>query len=164
VEASLSDQHVVRVSSTMVRWLVQRGRMFDAATLLGRPYELIGPVVRGDRRGRTFDVPTANLDHGECLLPADGIYAGTARHENGAAYPAAISVGTKPTFGDRPRSCEAHLIGYDGALDDYGWTLHLEIRSWLRDQIRYDDAGALVRQLKRDISRAAELCDTSIRS
>jgi riboflavin kinase / FMN adenylyltransferase len=189
VEAILCNQSVIRVSSTMVRWLIERGRVEDAARLLGRPYELEGTVVSGDKRGRTIGVPTANLDHGELLLPADGIYAGRAiierqggmkaeRHEGiersdsepssmpsprmpsppvpqslpCETYPAAISVGTKPSFGASPRLCEAHLIGYDGPLDHYGWTLRLEFHHWLRDQLVYRGVHALTDQLHRDLA------------
>ena len=158
VEAVLMNQNVVRVSSTMVRWLLQRGRMRDAAALLGRPFEIAGEVVPGERRGREIGVPTANLDHVDRVLPADGIYVGYAIRPGGARFPAAISVGTKPTFGDHPRTCEVHLIGYDGPLEDYGWTLRVRIDSWLRDQIRFDRVGLLMRQLRRDIARAEALC------
>ena len=75
----------------------------------------------------------------------------------GTSYPAAISVGTKPTFGTHSRVCEAHLIGYDGPLDDYGWTITLQFTAWLRDQIRYDRVDVLIEQLQRDIERAASL-------
>jgi riboflavin kinase/FMN adenylyltransferase len=118
-------------------------------------------VVSGDRRGREIGVPTANLDHVDRVLPADGIYAGSAVGPDGRRYPAAISVGTKPTFGDHPRTCEVHLVGYDGPLDDYGWSLRVRIDSWMRDQIRYDGVQRLTRQLQRDISRARELCPLS---
>ena len=158
VEVALADQSLVRVSSTMVRWLVERGRMRDVALLLGRPYELIGPVVVGDRRGREIGVPTANLDHVDHLLPGDGIYTGLARLPDGRTFPAAISCGTKPTFGRHPRLCEAHLIGYKGSLEDYGWTLRLQITDWLRDQVRFAEVGLLKEQMKRDIARAEALC------
>ncbi|MHC4947314.1 MAG: bifunctional riboflavin kinase/FMN adenylyltransferase [Planctomycetota bacterium] len=153
VEAEISGQLVVRVSSSMIRWLLDRGRVRDAGRLLGRPVELDGEVVPGDRRGRAIGVPTANLDTGDLHLPADGIYAGRAERPDGTVWPAAISVGTKPTFGDNPRVCEAHLIGYPGPLDDYGWTIRLELADWLRAQLAYRDVDALVEQLHRDIDR-----------
>jgi riboflavin kinase/FMN adenylyltransferase len=155
VEMALTDHSVVRASSTAIRWMLERGRVRDAAILLGRPFELVGPVVAGDRRGRRIGVPTANLDHDDHLLPGDSIYAGAARREDGDRwYPAAISVGTKPTFGEHPRVCEAHLVGYDGPLDDYGWTMRLRVNDWLRDQVRYPDVDQLVDQLSRDIDQA----------
>ncbi len=153
VEAVLSDQSVVQVSSSMVRRLSERGRVRDAGFLLGRPYELNGTVVRGDQRGRTLAMPTINLGPTDMLLPADGIYAGRANGPQGEGYPAAISIGTKPTFGENPRTCEAHLIGYTGPLDDYGWTTRIEFHDWQRDQVVFADVESLVEQLKRDVER-----------
>ena len=155
VERAVSNGQIVPVSSSVIRWLVARGRVADAAMLLGRPYELSGAVIKGDQRGRAIGMPTANIDHGGLLLPADGIYTGRARRGGGAAWwPAAISVGTKPTFGVHPRVCEAHLVGFDGPLDEYGWTLRLEVRAWLRDQVCYPCVASLADQLARDIERA----------
>ena len=155
VTVDLTNQHVVRVSSTFVRWLLSRGRVGDAARLLGRPPQLVGEVVVGDRRGRSIGVPTANLDCGDLLLPANGVYAGVAVRPDGTRYPAAVNVGPRPTF-DRPEpACEAHLIGYDGAVDDYGWTLRISLHAWLRDLVRFDGPTALRAQLDRDIARAA---------
>ena len=154
LEAHLTDQTLVTISSSMVRWLIARGRVRDAGRLLGHGYELTGPVVTGDRRGRTIGMPTANLRH-EQQLPADGIYAAQAVLPDGATRPAAVSIGTKPTFGEHPRLCEAHLIGYDGPLDEYDWPLRLIMIDWLRDQIRYDDTEALVAQLQRDVENTS---------
>jgi riboflavin kinase / FMN adenylyltransferase len=165
VEAQLRNQHVVRVSSTLLRWLLARGRVEDAHQLLGRPFDLECPVVKGDRRGRTIGVPTANLDHGPLMLPADGIYAGRAmlvnenEHEpalSAVTYPAAISVGSKPTFGRHPRICEAHLIGYDGPMDHYGWTIRVEFHHWLRDQLVYREFDSLIEQLRRDLENTID--------
>lgn len=150
VQAVLSDHSRVIVSSSMTRWLIQRGRVGDAARLLGRSYQITGAVVRGDQRGRTIGIPTANIDHGPLLLPKDGIYAGIA-HRNGRTWPAAVSVGTKPTFGSNPRVCEAHLLDYDGPLDDYGWEIQLSFERWIRDQLIYTDIAALKQQIDRDI-------------
>lgn len=157
VQAALSDHTMAEVSSSLVRWLVSHGRVRDAALMLGRPYELCGEVVAGDRRGGdTLGVPTANIDHGEYLLPAEGIYSGSAIGPDGRAYPAAISVGTKPTFGENPCVCEAHLIGYQGKLDDYGWMIRLQFHNWIRDQIAYRRVESLVDQLHRDIESIQE--------
>jgi riboflavin kinase/FMN adenylyltransferase len=164
VEVDLADQHLVRVSSSHVRWLLTRGRVRDAATLLGRPYELAGRVVPGDQRGRDLGVPTANLLQDEtqaCVLPADGIYAGWANDPDGRRHPAAISIGTKPTFGANPRVCEAHLIGYEGPLDTYDWPIAIELTEWLRDQLRYEGVEPLVDQLRRDIADAVVVAGAS---
>ncbi|MCI0363975.1 MAG: bifunctional riboflavin kinase/FMN adenylyltransferase [Phycisphaerales bacterium] len=152
VEVVLSDQSVVRASSSMARWLIERGRVRDAAMVLGRPYQLSADVVPGDRRGRELGVPTINLHQGDFLLPADGIYSGDATLPNGQPFAAAISVGAKPTFGSHPRVCEAHLLGYSGPLDDYGWKVQLDFHDWLRDQLTFSNVKLLVEQLKRDIA------------
>ncbi len=164
VEAVLTDQSIVQVGSSMARWLIEHGRVEDATALLGRPYELWAEVVRGDRRGRTIGFPTANLANEPppfgCLLPADGIYAGMARRmdKGGVEYAAAISVGTKPTFGGlSPRTCEAYLLDYDGPLDDYGWQIRLSFHHWLRDQVTFAGVEPLVNQLHRDVEDAQNM-------
>ncbi|MHC4908957.1 MAG: bifunctional riboflavin kinase/FMN adenylyltransferase [Planctomycetota bacterium] len=156
VEASLLDQSLVPVRSSTVRWLVERGRVADAARLLGRPLTLRGTVEQGDQRGRELGFPTANVNT-SLLLPADGIYAGSAAGPNGVVYPAAISIGVKPTFGERPRACEAHLIGYDGPVGEYGWTIDLCFADWLRDQVAYDGIEPLLAQIDRDIEATRDI-------
>jgi riboflavin kinase/FMN adenylyltransferase len=157
VEATLTDGTEVRVSSSLIRRLVGWGRVRDAARLLGRPYELRGEVVRGDGRGGPLlGVATANLDHGTVVLPADGIYVATATGPAGRTWPAAVSIGTKPTFGENPRVCEAHLIDYDGATDEYGWAMRIEFHDWIRDQVAFDGAEALIEQIHRDIDRVRQ--------
>jgi riboflavin kinase/FMN adenylyltransferase len=164
VEAALGDQSVVRVASSLIRWLVGHGRVRDAALLLGRPYELECDVVHGDGRGGSaLGVATANLDHGKYLLPADGIYTGTATDPDGVAYPAAVSVGTKPTFGKHPRVCEAHLVDFGGRVDEYGWKIKLQIHDWMRDQIAFENAELLIEQIHRDIARVKREAGASAR-
>ncbi len=156
VHGALTDGSVVRVSSSIVRRLVNAGRVRDAARLLGHPHVVCGPVVRGDGRGGAdLGIPTANVDPCQAL-PADGIYIGLGTVPDGRRYPAAISVGTKPTFGENPRVCEAHLIGHDPQADEYGWTLRLEFHDWLRDQIAFDGTESLVEQIHRDVDRVRE--------
>ncbi len=157
VDVALGNQQLVRVSSTMIRRLVAAGRVGDARRLLGRPYALEGAVVRGEQRGRTIHIPTANLDPGDLLLPADGVYAGVANGPDGRVRPAAISVGRKPTFGEHARLCETHLVDYDGPVDRYEWPMTVRFHHWLRDQVRYDGVDALIDQLQRDIARTREL-------
>lgn len=170
VEVALTDQSIVAASSTLVRWLVAHSRVRDAAILLGRPYTLEGRVVRGDRRGRTIGFPTANLQ-AICLAPGDGVYAGRARLPSGENLPAAISVGTKPTFGHTERAVEAYLLTEPAAgtaskrrrsvtlpgLPEYGWDLTLEFIGWVRDQVRFESVESLVDQMRRDCERVAEI-------
>jgi riboflavin kinase/FMN adenylyltransferase len=156
----LCNLEQVPARSSSIRWLLERGRVQDAAALLGRPCLLEGAVVKGDQRGRTIGCATANLDHGDLLLPADGVYAGVARAPTGQ-YPAAISIGTKPTFEHAPRVLEAHLIGWDGPLGDYGWHLEVELHRWVRDQVVFDSVETLMKQIDRDITVATQLAATA---
>ena len=147
----LLDMQIVPVSSSIIRWLLEQGRVRDAAICLGRGYGLQGQVVRGNQRGRTIGVPTANLDMIDQLIPADGVYAGRCMVD-GAVYPAAVSIGAMPTFGENARQVEAHLIGFDGDL--YGRMLTVEFVDWLRDQRKFSGVEELKRQLARDIAAA----------
>ena len=161
VDVALSDQSLVRASSSLVRWLVAHGRIQDACRVLGRPYEIEATIAAGDKRGRVLGFPTANLSTPDQLLPADGIYAGRAWRESVGEWPAAISVGSKPTFGTSERTCEAHLLDYDGPVDDYGWPIRLHFTHWLRDQLMFPDVEALVAQMRRDMARVRTIMSQS---
>jgi riboflavin kinase/FMN adenylyltransferase len=148
VEVALLNMHVVPASSSIIRWLLAGGRVRDAAICLGRGYTLEGRVIHGAARGRELGVPTANLQCDDQLVPADGVYAGRCAIA-GRIWPAAISIGTNPTFGDNPRTIEAHLIGFDGDL--YGQTLRLELLDWQRDQRTFAGVEILKQWIARDI-------------
>jgi riboflavin kinase / FMN adenylyltransferase len=162
---ALTDHQFVPARSTIVRWLLSTGRARDAAIVLGRPYELCGTVVPGDRRGRTIGFPTANLDT-PTMIPADGVYAAAAHLPDGRVIPAALSVGTKPTFGTHSRAVEAFLLQpnartqtwspIDG-LPEYGWPLRLELLAWVREQVRFDALPALLAQMERDCQRCHDI-------
>lgn len=174
VSAVLGDQSIVPCSSTMARWLIAHGRVLDAWSVLGRPFEIAGLVVRGDRRGRTIGMPTANIAH-EAMLPADGVYAGVAHLPGGRAMAAAVSVGTKPTFSEAPaRTAEAFLMPIDAehaptigaaasawrplpGLDEYGWPLRIELVGWVREQARFADVASLCEQMWRDVARVLRI-------
>jgi riboflavin kinase / FMN adenylyltransferase len=143
---------VENVSSSRVRELLHAGELEQAATLLGRPPEVEGIVVRGDGRGRELGFPTANLDVPEDLLvPPDGVYAGVARDRR-----AAISIGTNPHFGGVERRVEAHLLDFDGDL--YGERLVVELWSRIREQRRFDSLDELIAAIDGDVeqTRAAD--------
>jgi riboflavin kinase/FMN adenylyltransferase len=147
-------------SSTKVREFVLAGRMDGAALLLGRDFEVEGPVVRGDGRGRTIGVPTVNLQPETELLPRPGVYAGWALLPSGERHDAAINVGTNPTFtADAAASglrVEAHLIDF-AARELVGARVRLGFALRLRDEQRFPSVDALVTQIRRDIeaTRAA---------
>ncbi len=153
-EVVLPGLQVVSAASSLVRWLVAHGRVADAAAVLGRPHELRGTVVSGKQRGRTIGFPTANVDVHDHLIPADGVYAGTAVVD-GQAVRAAISIGTNPTFDGVRRTVEAHLL--DFAADLYDKTLHVQLTRWLRGQVRYGNVDALVDQLHADVADTRRL-------
>jgi riboflavin kinase/FMN adenylyltransferase len=153
-EAALLDCQVVAVSSSLVRWLLGCGRVRDAARCLGRPYRLCGVVVRGFGRGRVLGVPTANLECSGQLLPGDGVYAARCRVEVDD-YPAALSIGTLPTFGGGRRQVEAHLLGFTGDL--YGRPVELEMLDWVRPQRRFPNPTMLTEQIRRDMREVAEV-------
>jgi riboflavin kinase/FMN adenylyltransferase len=142
---------VENVSSSRVRQLLHIGEPERAATLLGRPPEVEGIVVRGDGRGRELGFPTANLDvPEELLVPPDGVYAGSS-HDRLAA----VSIGTNPHFDGVERRVEAHLLDFDGDL--YGQRLVVEIWSTIREQRRFDSLEELVAAIGGDVeeTRAA---------
>jgi riboflavin kinase/FMN adenylyltransferase len=139
-------------SSTRIRELLAKGDVAEAARLLGRPHEVRGVVERGDRRGAEhLGVPTANLTVPERIcLPADGVYAGTFVAEDGVERPAAISVGTRPTFyEDGDVLVEAYVLDFDGDL--YGQRVKVRFREWIRGQERFDSTDALVEQMNADV-------------
>ncbi len=143
----------VKASSSMVRQLLNEGRMQDVSCMLGRPYELSGTVIQGDGRGRTLGIPTANLGTIETMLPREGIYAGTATVDD-VPYIAAVSVGTKPTFGEHELICEVHLIGFDGEIGLYDWPLTVTISHWIREQITFESIEELTIAIQQDIQVA----------
>jgi len=139
----------VRASSSAIRTAVREGDVAAAARLLGRPFRLHGPVVVGDRRGHTLGFPTANIAVREELLPRDGVYGGRLWH-GGRRHDAVVSVGVKPTFGDAPRTVEAHILDFDADL--YGETVALDLVAWLRPQERFASVDDLVRQMHADLA------------
>lgn len=149
VTAPLLDLKIAPVSSSLIRWLLQGGRVREAAICLGRPLILEGEVVQGYQRGRTIGVPTANLNCPSLMIPADGVYAARCSVE-GVMYPVGLSIGTMPTFGENRRQIEAHLIGYSGDL--YGQTLRVEVLDWLREQWKFNGVEPLLAQIHRDFA------------
>ncbi|MFM9994374.1 MAG: bifunctional riboflavin kinase/FMN adenylyltransferase [Phycisphaerales bacterium] len=167
VQVALCDHTLVTASSNLVRWMLEHGRVRDAASLLGRPHVIDGLVERGERRGRTIGWSTANL-RAETIAPGDGVYAGIARLEDGRRFPAAISIGTKPTFGDRERAVEAVLLDANHprpvtlpGLPEYGWRLSLHLLGWIRDQVRFASVADLTDQIARDAVRALAITSES---
>ncbi len=145
-------------SSTAIRRLLVVGDVEAAAGLLGRPHEVRGAVVEGDRRGRDLGFPTANVSvPDEICLPADGIYAGWYQRPNGDVHPAAISLGRRPTFYETAQASllEAHLLDFDGDL--YGEAARVRFVEWLRGEERFESVDALVEQMHLDVERTRSI-------
>jgi riboflavin kinase/FMN adenylyltransferase len=148
-------------SSTYVRQCVMEGDVEEAAAVLGRPHRVTGEVVHGDHRGRELGFPTANLalaDH--AAVPADGVYSGwVVRYLTGPdeqRLPAAISIGTNPTFDGATRRVEAYVLDRDD-LDLYGEVIAVEFQTRLRATLRFDSVETLVAQMNDDVDRARAL-------
>ena len=143
------------VSSTAIRDAVSRGDVGRASRLLGRPFALRGVVVRGQARGRSLGFPTANLNlPWSQIVPGNGIYAARAIVE-GAARPAAVSIGVRPTFDDGERVVEVHILDFGGDL--YGSELAVEFVERLRDELRFDSAEELVAQMNDDVEQTRQV-------
>ncbi len=141
------------VSSSHIRALVTAGDVEHAARFLGRPFQLRGEVVTGDRRGRELGFPTANIVPDEQFVcPGHGVYAARA---DGTC--AAVSVGVRPTFGSgRALLVEAFLLDFDGDL--YGATLQVDFLARLRGERRFDTAEALIEQMEIDVAQTRRIC------
>jgi riboflavin kinase/FMN adenylyltransferase len=144
-----------RVSSTRIREALAEGDVRMAATLLGRMPSVRGEVVHGQERGRELGFPTANLAADlEGFVPADGVYAGWLTDDSGIRRPAAISVGTNPTFDDvARRQVEAYVLD-ETDLDLYGQVVDVEFAAYLRGMVAFDDIDTLKVQMADDVERA----------
>jgi riboflavin kinase/FMN adenylyltransferase len=158
----------VTISSSGIRARLAAGDTVGASHDLGRPHRVEGVVVRGHQRGRALGFPTANLETpAHTAIPADGVYAGwLARldeegHEE-ERWPAAISVGTNPTFGGRERTVEAYALDRDD-LDLYGVHAGVDFAARLRGMVRFESAAALAVQMRRDVDEARTLIVGSAR-
>ncbi|MEV4176163.1 bifunctional riboflavin kinase/FAD synthetase [Nonomuraea sp. NPDC049709] len=154
------------VSSTAIRERLVTGDVEGAADRLGRPHRVEGVVVRGYQRGRQLGFPTANVETPQhTAIPADGVYAGwlecvpvanlPALYE-GERWPAAISVGTNPTFEGVPRTVEAYALDRDD-LELYGVHVAVEFAARLRGNTRFDSIDALVAQIHADVAATRRL-------
>jgi riboflavin kinase / FMN adenylyltransferase len=150
------------ISSSYIRERLAAGDVAGAAAALGRPHRVEGVVVRGHLRGRELGFPTANLETPpHTAIPADGIYAGwlTSLDLDGTEtgrWPAAISVGTNPTFGDGERTVEAYALDRDD-LDLYGVHAAIDFAARLRGNERFGTVDALVAQMRKDVNQARAL-------
>lgn len=146
------------VSSSRIRRAVAAGDMAEARALLGRPFDVDGVVGRGRSRGRDLGYPTANLElEPDLSRPPVGVYAGVATIAE-VRRPAAINIGTSPTFasgGPSEVRVEAFVLDFDG--DIYGSSVRLEFWERLRDEVRFDSVEALVAQMGEDVEQTRRM-------
>lgn len=160
------------VSSTRIRGALAAGDVVEAGRLLGRPHFVRGTVVSGEGRGKKLGFPTVNLDCHRILVPGEGVYAGgyhaaesahgkeakdggPGKTERGLMGPAAISIGTAPTFGDGSFSVEAHLVGWENDL--YGSTVTIVFLDRLREQRTFSGVGELAEQIAVDVEKSRDM-------
>lgn len=152
----------VKISSSLIRQKLSDGDVTGAAGDLGRPHRVEGVVVPGQRRGRALGFPTANLQtFPYTAIPADGVYAGwlstlgerEGQEYEGERWPAAVSVGTNPTFDGRDRVVEAYALDRDD-LELYGVHVGVDFAARLRGMERFGSAADLVEQMRRDVDQA----------
>jgi riboflavin kinase/FMN adenylyltransferase len=160
------------VSSTRIRGALNAGDVQTACALLGRPHFIRGEVVGGMGRGKTLGYPTINLQISGALVPGDGVYSGgylldadtkgntpgqekPGRTEGIYRGPAAISIGSSPTFENGSHGVEAHLIGWESDL--YGETVTITFHQRLRDQYIFSDPAGLADQILIDVAKSREL-------
>ncbi|MDE5571221.1 MAG: riboflavin biosynthesis protein RibF [Prevotella sp.] len=141
-----------QISSSLIRQLLLKGQVAEAAKALGHPYKLKGRVEHGEHVGTRLGFPTANImpDSAAQLIPAPGVYAVTCDALRGI-----MNIGTRPTFGPHSQTLEVHLLHYDGNL--YGQQLSVAFIQRLRDEQRFDSVEALQRQLQHDALQAEAL-------
>lgn len=159
-----------RWSSSQVRELVATGDVAAAAEILGRPHRITGTVVHGDHRGRELGYPTANLSQEMGgLVPADGVYAGwllrldLPQEDADRVLPAAVSIGTNPTFDGHQRRVEAYALDRTD-LDLYGEQVGVELVERLRPTERFDSVEELLEQMARDVDRCREVLTSIVPS
>lgn len=146
-----------RISSSMVRTALGSGDLETAERLLGRPYAMVGRVVRGKQLGRRLGFPTANILLHRRRSPLHGIYAVRVDGPGLENHPAVASIGTRPTVGGGDMILEVHLFDYQGDL--YGAHLTTTFVARIRDEEHYDDLDTMTDQIRHDVETARRLLD-----
>jgi riboflavin kinase/FMN adenylyltransferase len=162
---AISTDQPIRVSSTLIRYMVESGHVSDAALALGHPFRLGGRIVSGRGKGREIGFPTLNMERPDQVLPAEGVYAGTVMLRGDAAgetnatlpLPAVFSIGQARTFGDTiPLLVEAHLLDSPAVPEPLCW-MDMDFVAYLRSQHRYNAVEDLVAQIAADCDHARRL-------
>jgi len=140
-----------RISSTLVRRIINEGDFPRAAELLGRPFEIKGRVMHGKKLGRKLGFPTANININRLRAPLSGVYAVLVKTES-EIFEGAANVGIRPTIGDLERPLlEVHIFNFD--RDIYGSFLRVEFLHKIRDELKFNDLGRLVTRIQKDMDQ-----------
>ncbi len=167
-EIKLADEQNARVSSTLIRHLLHKGKLTDTAQALGRYYRLSGQTTLGKGKGRKLGFPTANIDPANQIIPAEGVYAGFVEIadteeqlcESKSKLPAAFSIGRAKTFiSDHPLLVEAHILEQDPG-DLYGKYLAMDFVKFIRHQQKFSSPQQLSTQIAKDCQYAKEILTT----
>ena len=167
-ETRLSGGKIEKVSSTLIRHLLHKGKVADAAVALGRHYRLSGETVPGKGKGRQLGFPTANINPVEQIIPAEGVYAGLVEiadskerlHSSEQKIPAAFSIGRAKTFiSDHPLLVEAHILDRDVG-DLYDKWLAMDFVQHLRSQQKFKTEKDLADQIAKDCEKAKRILRT----
>lgn len=142
------------ISATRIRQALLEGRTAAAASMLGRPYEMVGTVVEGARRGRALQFPTANLACENELIPRPGVYATRLRLDE-RLLPSVTNIGTRPTFGEDRQVVEAHILDFEG--DVYGRRIGLQFVERIREETGFASPEELATQIQKDVARSREI-------
>ena len=144
----------VKFSSTTARQALREGRPRDAGAVMGRPFAVRGAVLEGRRLARQLNFPTANLELGDLVRPAYGVYAITARVGD-AVFPGVANLGVRPTVDGATERLEAHLFGFDA--DIYGQVIEVALTGFIRAEERFDGVDALKAQIAKDVAAARRM-------
>jgi riboflavin kinase / FMN adenylyltransferase len=143
------------VKSSLVRQTIAAGDMRKVTRLLGRPFDIVGKVVKGEQRGRKLGFPTINIKVSpEMAAPPNGVYA-TRTRTGGKTYNSVTDVGTNPTFEGKKRLAETHILDFNGNLT--GVKVSVDFIEKMRDEKKFSGAEELVEQIKKDVARAREI-------
>lgn len=148
------EQNCRVVSSSRIRRLIAAGEMDMVRGMLGRPFFLVGTVVKGFVRGQKMGFPTANLSTQQEIIPAKGVYAALVKTSHGI-FKSAVNVGCNPTFDNGVLSVEAHLLDFDGDL--YAQPLEVHFVRRIRDEMRFDSVDRLKQQIQKDTQLARRI-------
>ena len=153
---SLVEKDGIKISTRVIRGLIENGQIEKANDLLGRPYEIKGKVVEGFHNGTKIGFPTVNLElDADYVLPLDGVYAGLV-YVDGIPFRAMVNVGKNPTVGKLDhRIVEAHLLDYSG--NAYGKTVYVAFIGFVRGEMKFASLHQLKGQLEKDVNTVASM-------